>query len=278
MTIEKFESAITVWTDESTGILIRGVEYNMIGHLIANSDKEEFDFLNKLRQSRKEIPSCWTNLHGCKIKESDTRKLDLLERWLIQFKNSEHVYFHIFLYRKNERYITQEKTYEHYFAKQSVFSLANKMKKRGYLINTMFKDVSTLTILFDRRRSHFADIVFKDSNQGLQIRRLNDLEKIYKKEIEDQISRISSRNTKTTDLTIRFSFLSSECFDAMQLCDCLLYLVRKKIEQEAGATEDPFTKLFDKYFLDNLGNDTKLLSFKEIYQYDKKFNFFESNR
>lgn len=274
--MEKSEQAITIWIDESTEILIKKQSYNLIGYLITNSDKEEFDFLNKLRQSRKKDIGCWTVMHGNEISDNDIRKLNLLEKWLVLFKNSNSVYFHLFLYKKNGKYISKNKTYEHYFAKQCIFSLANKMKKSGYTINTMFKNVSTLTVLFDRRRSHVADIIVKNDLNNIE--RFNELDEIYKTEIENQIQKISGKNTKTTELTVRFSFVSSECFDAMQFCDCLLYLVRKKIEQENEGDENTFTKMFDKYFLNDLNKHTKNLSFKKIYEYSKKFNFFESNQ
>lgn len=269
------ESAITIWVDESTEIKIGEHEYNLVGYLITNSDKEEFIFLNRLKQARKEAESCWTTMHGSEIDENDQRKLGLLNRWLKIFKGLDGVYFHAFLYKRNGKFISENQTYEHYFAKQSVFALANKMKKDGYKINTMFKDVSTLTILFDRRRSHNADIF---SKKDIRIDRLNDLEEIYKEEIKKQITKISGKNSKTTELTIRFSFVSSECFDAMQFSDCFLYIIRKKIEQEEGGIENEFTRIFDKYFLDDLEPHTRSVGFKSIYEFSKKFNFFESSK
>lgn len=272
--MSKNESAITIWVDESTEIKINDKKYNLIGYLITNSDEEEFHFLNQLKQERKKSPVCWATLHGCEIRQNDTKKIELIDRWLNCFQSSRNVYFHIFLYENNENFISKNETYEHYFAKQSVFAIANKMKKTGHKINTMFKDVSTITVLFDRRRSHSASVIAK--NDGLKIRRINDLEKIYKMEIAEQISKISGKNYKTMELTVRFSFLSSECFDALQFSDCFLYLIRHKIEQEQNNTENNFTKLFDKYFLDDLDPHTKSIGFKKIYEYDKKFNFFES--
>ena len=138
----------------------------------------------------------------------------------------------------------------------------------------MFKDVSTLTVLFDRRRSHSADVISKESKT--RIDRLHDLEVIYREEIDRQVQRISGRDTRTLDMTIRFSFISSECFDAMQFSDCLIYLLRKKIEQEEIGAENAFTRLFDKYFLSDLDPHTRSLGFKKIYEFDKKFNFFQS--
>lgn len=270
------ESAITIWVDESTDILINGEEYNLVGYLITDSDKNEFLFLNQLKQVRKSIPQCWTTMHGCEIREGDSREIDLIDRWFKCFEDNDNVYFHAFLYKKNSSFIPKGKTYENYFAKQSVFAIAYKMKKSGYPINTMFKDVSTLTVLFDRRRSHSADIIDKGGKK--KISRLNDLENIYKKEIINQIEKVSGKNSKTTELTIRFSFLSSECFDGMQFSDCFLYVLRKKIEQEVGnQKENKFTKLFDKYFLDSLPANVRILSFRNIYKYEKKLNFFELN-
>ena len=104
------------------------------------------------------------------------------------------------------------------------------------------------------------------------------LEDIYKDEICKQISKITGKDPKTTDLTVRFSFVSSECFDGMQFSDCLLYLVRQKIINEKSGSLNVFTELFDKHFLNNLNPETKRIGFKKIYEYDKKFNFFESTR
>ena len=62
----------------------------------------------------------------------------------------------------------------------------------------------------------------------------------------------------------------------MQLTDGILYLMRKKIEQEEGGTDNIFTQLFDKHFLADLSPSTQALSFREIYASSKKLNFFES--
>lgn len=269
------EKAITIWVDESTEIKIDNQNYNLVGYLITNSDKEEFSFLNTLKQSRKISPACWTTLHGCEINDSDSRQFQLLDRWVQAFKDTDGVYFHAFLYKRNEQFIPPGETYEHYFAKQSVFALAHKMKKEGYVVNTMFKNVATLTVLFDRRRAHMAGVVTNDL--GVQIDRINELESIYKDQICQQISNISGKNPLTNELTVRFSFLSSDCFDAMQLSDSLIYLMRKKIEQEQGGEENSFTRLFDKHFLNDLDPHTKDTGFRSIYAYSKKFNIFESN-
>lgn len=268
-------SAITIWVDESTEIRVDGKNYNLVGYLITNSDKEEFEFLNELKQARKSDPCCWTTIHGNEIDSESEREMGLLNRWLKIFKAREDIFFHTFLYKRNEQFISRGRTYEHYFAKQSVFALANKMRRReGYVVNSMFKDITTLTVIFDRRRSHAADMVTRVAD--IRIDRLNDLEIIYKEEIANQISRIAGKNTRTNELTVRFSFVSSECFDAMQFSDALLYLIRKKLEYEESGVENKFTNLFDQYFLNDLPENTKSLGFRKIYEFDKKFNFFES--
>lgn len=246
-----------------------------MGYLITNCDREEFEFINKLKQARKEDPTCWTTLHGNELKESNKRQFALLERWLRIFHKTDEVYYHAFLYRKNERFIQYGQTYEHYFAKQSIFSLACKMKSSGHTINTMFKNVSTLTVLFDGRRSHTAQIT-SDRRESI-INRLNELENIYKEEIGKQIYKVSGKNYKTTSLSIRFSFISAECFDAMQFSDCFLYLLRHKILQEKSGMENIYTKLFDKYFMKNLPLEVKNLGFKKVYEFGQKLNIFESN-
>lgn len=268
------KEAISIWADESTEIEIGEDEYNLVGYLITDSDNEEGQFQVRLRNARKD-KKCWTTLHGSDL--SDTgREIELLDRWLEEFRLFEKVYFHAFLYKKDGRYIERDKTYEHYFAKQSVFALANKMKPSGYPINTMFKDIATLRILFDRRRAHSADVLTKQADPIIQ--RLHDLEEIYVNEIGDQIKKISGKDYKTNQFTIRFSFVSSECFDFMQISDCLLYLLRNKIEQDVCGTENAFTRLFDKHFLNDLDEHTKALGYRTIYEYDKKLNFFQSNK
>lgn len=267
------KTAITIWVDESTEIKINKQEYNLVGYLITNSDTEEFSFLNKLKQARKEKPCCWKTLHGCEITKSDINKTELIKRWLKIFQEDESVYFHAFLYKKNESFITQEKTYEHYFAKQSVFSLANKMKSTGLPIQRMFSNVGTLTVLFDRRRAHSASVV-KKTQGGSLIERLNELEDIYSDEIKEQIKNISGKDSKEKDFTVRFSFLSSECFDGMQFTDCFLYLIRNKLENKKNI----FVEIFDTIFLSGLDQHTLNLGFEKIYEYDQKFNFFKSNK
>ncbi len=261
------EEAIKIWVDESTEI---NGQYILIGYLITNANKEEYDFFKKLTEARGEL-KCFKTLHGCEMSE-ECREIKLLDKWLSIFVEANNgIYFHAFLYKKNEKYISTEETFEHYFAKQSIFSLSLKMNKKGYPVQTMFGDVSTLFILFDNRQSHSADIIHK--KQGKDIFRIHALETIYRDSIVKQIENRSKRNSKTTDLTVRFSFVSDECFDGIQFTDCLVYLIRQKLE---SVESNQFTKLFDKYFLDHKDKDVQELGFKKIYEYDKKFNFFES--
>ncbi len=266
------DRSLTIWIDESTEINIGGAEFNLIGSLISTSDKGKFIFLNRLYQARKNSPICFDTLHGCEIQESETRKLNLIKRWLKVFQSSPKVYYHCFLYRKNTSYVASDQTYEHYFAKQSVFSLANKMKSYGYPINTMFKNIDSLIILFDRRRAHTVE-TNEISLTRSTIERLNNLESVYRGEIKNQLSRVTGRS----DIKVRFSFISSDCFDAMQFSDCFLYLVRKKLEQKENSSSQ-FTRLFDLHFLDDLDTHTRELGFKKIYEFAEKFNYFESNR
>ncbi|MEX2181889.1 MAG: hypothetical protein WD771_07590 [Gemmatimonadaceae bacterium] len=269
------EKAITIWVDESTEIGINDRNHTLVGYLITDSDKGEFEFLNALKQARKVAPECWVTLHGSEISETDSRQLALMDRWLAAFHSTEKVYFHSFLYRRNDSFIPTSETYEHYFAKQSVFALANKMKGSGYTLNTMFKDVSTLTVMFEGRRAH----TVRSGRIGMRttLDRLNNLEAVYKDQITRQIARIAEKKPGTNQLTVRFSFLSAECFDAMQFADCVTYLIRKKLEQEQTGVDNAFTKLFDKHFLNHLDQHTKDTGFRSIYSYSKKFNVFESS-
>lgn len=264
--------AITIWIDESTDIIIDWISHNLIWYTITNSDKEEFDFMNKLKQARKLNPTCWTCLHWNEIWITDHRKLWLFDRRLEIFCSDPNVYFHAFLYRKDEWFISSWKTYEHYFAKQSVFSLALKMKGRWMPIQTMFSNVSTLAVLFDRRRAHRANVVA--NGEEVAFERFNELETLYIEEIKSQLQSIAGKDSSTGDFTLRFSFLSAECFDIMQFTDCLVYALRHKFLWNANK----IVKIFDKHLLSNLDDDVKNLWFEEIYQYDAKMNIFVSNR
>lgn len=267
------ERALTIWIDESTDINIDSQEYNLIGYLITNSDREEFEFLNRLKQSRKRI-GAWSTIHGSKIRPTnDTRKMQLIDSWLYEFTQAPNVYFHAFLYRKDNLEIQASETYEHYFAKKSIASISNKMKNSGLEIETWFRNVKTITILFDRRRSHEIRIDEGENTQMIA-KRLNSLETVYKNEIKQEIRAITERET---DITLRFSFLAAECFDAMQFSDVMLYLIRHKLlAQMEIESENDFTKLFDKFFIDTISDeDVREYSLMDIYQYDKKFNFYD---
>ena len=267
------ERALTIWIDESTDISIDGQEYNLIGYLITNSDKEEFEFLNRLKQSRKKI-GCWNTLHGNNIRPSrDQKKLLLINSWLHEFTQAPNVYFHAFLYRKDNIEIQASETYEHYFAKKSIASIANKMKDSGLEMETWFRSVRTITILFDRRRSHKIHIDEGENTQMIA-QRLHSLETVYKNEIKQEIRAISERET---EITLRFSFLAAECFDGMQFSDVMLYLIRHKLlAQMEVESENEFTKLFDTFFIDTISDeDVREYSLMDIYQYDKKFNFYD---
>ncbi len=264
------KKAITLWLDESTGLKINGKEYNLIGYLITNSDKEEFCFLNELRQARKGPPSCWVTIHANSIRKNDLRKINLIRRWLRIFSQNSQVFFHVFLYSVRREFISPRKGYEFYFAKQAVFSLSNKMKSKGVSIQTLFSDVGTLTIFFDRRRA--ISISSKTKRKGNQVH-ISNLEDLYQQAISEQIRTISGKNSKQNNFTIRLSFVNSACFDAMQLTDVMLYMVRQKLEQKNTI----FTEIFDDIFLNSFPNNVKNLGFEKIYNYEKKFNFFRSD-
>ncbi len=264
------EKALTIWIDESTDIKIEDKEYNLIGYLITNSDSEEFQFLNELRQSRKKT-RCFKTLHGNRIKpQRELEKIDLIASWLDVFQQSPQVFFHAFLYKKESREIQSSESYEHYFAKKSVASIANKMKEEGFDYETWFQGVKSVKVLFDRRRAHHIE-VSQDDSQQIILERLNSLENVYKKEIKEEIEKISGR-----DIALRFSFLSADCFDAMQLSDIMIYLIRHKIQAQYGIQdENIFTQLFDTHFINSLDEDIQQYSLMDIYQYDKKMNFYD---
>ena len=71
-----------------------------MGYLITDSDRKEFDFLNKLKQARKESLGCWNTIHGSEISRNDRNKIELIKRWLELFIEEESVSFYGFLYKK----------------------------------------------------------------------------------------------------------------------------------------------------------------------------------
>ena len=245
--------AITVWCDESR-IQINGHTYHLIGALITNSDNEEYEFKKALLQCRKDR-RCWNVIHGTEIREGDSSKINLIDSWINRFQLEDNVWFHVFVYKENRRYAGEG--FERYFAKQSAFSLANKMKSVGYPIQTLLKDVGTVTYLFDRRRDEAGDT----------------LGNVYEESIKTQLRTISK---KGNSLTVRFSFISSNCFNCMQLTDVLLYMVKNRIEKELGnelpAAQNRLVELWESYFLDE-----NILELKD-FEFDSKFNYFRSNQ
>lgn len=267
------ETAIKLWMDESTEV---NGQYILVGYLITDCYEKEYDFFKSLTQKRHKT-KCFTTLHGSDIDKSDSKKIELFDEWLGVFNENvfeKGIYFHVFLYKKDEKKISKNKNFEHYFAKQSVFALAQKMKGSDLFdkhVANMFKDVKTVIILADNRGDYSAEIIPKDQG-GNTISKIHQLEDIYLKEIVEQFEKQTGKSTKTNDLTVRFSFVSDECFDGVQFSDTLLYAIRQKLE---GNNEHHLAKVFDKHFL-NTDEDVKELGIKEIYKWDKKFNFFES--
>lgn len=264
------KKAITVWIDESTEISLNREEYNLMGYLITDSDSKEFDFLGKLKQARKETPMCWNTIHGSEISKNDKNKMALIKRWLDLFIQDKSVSFHGFLYKKNLQFVTNNANnggYERYFSWQAAFWIASKMKSTWVGIQTIFKDVWTITVLFDRRRSHTA------TQENGNIIRYNDLENTYIDAIRRKINAVTNRD----DITVRFSFLSSDCFDAMQLTDIMIFILRLKIEKNF---KHPLFKIFSyfisKYF-DGLNIDVTNFNLQNFFGYDPKYNFFQSN-
>ncbi|MFC1609159.1 hypothetical protein ACFL3M_03145 [Patescibacteria group bacterium] len=243
--------AITVWCDESS-VEVVGEKYHLIGTLITNSDTEELIILDELIKARKRT-GCWNVLHGNELKSSAVGRMSLIKEWVGVF-NGNKIYFHVFMYKEDRTFAVSG--FERYFAKQSAFSLGCKMKKNGYTIETIFSNVGTVKFLFDRRTG--------DIESGLDSE--------YKKEIKEQLR---NRSGRSDDLTVRFSFLSSECFDLMQLCDVFLYAVKVRIEKENGIPVSDNNKGLLKIWESNfLNNQVRALS---DFKYDEKFNFFRSN-
>ena len=90
-----------------------------MGYLITDSDRKEFDFLNKLKQARKESPKCWNTIHGSEISSNDKNKMVLIKRWLDLFIQDKSVSFYSFLYKKDLQFVTNSVNnggYERYFS------------------------------------------------------------------------------------------------------------------------------------------------------------------
>ena len=249
----KDAQAITVWCDE-TEVSYNGGTHHVIGNLITDSDTEEFRFLNEAIKLRKKH-RFWTTLHGAGLSYSE-KELAFMEDLIKLFWNTERVYFHVFVYKENRTYANNG--FEKYFAKQSAFALGMKLRKEGYPINTLFSQVGTVRFLFDRRTG--------DSSRGL--------DSDYKDEIKKQLRKQSKRSD---DLTVRFSFVSSECFDLMQLTDIFLYMIKLHGENKISpgcisVGQQKLVSIFEKYFLNE-----KMQKLSD-YEYSEKVNFFISNR
>ncbi len=257
-------SAITVWLDESE-IIYDNKSYWIIRQLITKSDGDEFDFLKQLKISHKEAKT-WDTLHACEFCKTDKRKWNLLTSWLKAFQKDENVYFHTFIFEKSEEWESNFSTPHDYFANQIFFGLANKMKNSGLYIQTLFKEVDSITAIMDRRSANSGFIFQEEDQNNISIARMNDLEVIY----ENRIIKTLNHNSSSKNISLRFSFASSRCFDGLQLCDCLTYMVRKKFVSEIQVEESDnkieFLDLFDRFFLDK--NNKSLLDFSDNIQFN----------
>ena len=243
--------AITVWCDE-TSIRTKDNTFHIIGTLITDSDIKELEFMKSVLELRKKH-RIWTTIHGSRLSYSD-KELSFLEDFLQLFWAEQDVYFHVFLFKEERAWASN---FEKYFAKQSAFALGLKLRKEGYPINTVFSNVGNIRFLFDRR----------SGDSGRRV-----LDNDYKTEIKKQIRKQSRRGI---DLTVRFSFVSAECFDLIQMTDILLYMIKLHIEDKNGIRElspeqQKLLGTFRKYFF----ND-KIVSLSD-YAWAEKFNFFKS--
>jgi len=249
----KDAQAITVWCDE-TEVAYGGSTRHAIGSLITDSDTEELRFLDEVIKLRKKH-RYWMTLHGSDLSYSE-KELDFIEDLIKLFWSTERVYFHVFVFKENRTYATDG--FEKYFAKQSAFALGMKLRKDGFPINTLFSQVGTVRFLFDRRTG--------DSSRGL--------DSDYKEVIKNQLRKRSERDD---DLTVRFSFVSLECFDLMQLIDIFLYMVKLYREKRTfpgniSVGQQKLLDIFEQYFLNE-----KMQKLSD-YEYSEKVNFFISNR
>ncbi len=246
--------AITVWGDESE-VIINNKKHVLIGLLITDSDINEHKLSIDLIESRKKNSS-WHTIHGCELGSEENpnnkRSYDLIREWVNLFKGNKKTYFHVFCYPENKSFASNG--HQRYFAKQSVFGLALKMKKTGATITTFFKDVRTLRVLFDKRDDRIGSETSFD----------------FSEEIKKQINKQSGRDNITT----RFSFVSSECFNVIQLSDILLYFVKLRIEKEQGIEMSERQLNILKIWEDSFLNEN-IKSIKD-FNYDTKFNFFLS--
>lgn len=256
--------AITCWIDESE-VIHNGKRTWIIGQLITTSEAEQFDLFKKLCAAHRTAKT-WDTLHANEFSKADSRKWSLLIEWLRIFKEDSNTYFHALVFQE-DGWRNFYPTAHHYWAHQIFFGLGNKMKEKGVQIQTMFSDVSTITAIMDRRATVTGHIIRSETGD-ITIERVGELENIYEERMLEAISRQSK---KTSALSLRFSFANSRCFDGLQLCDCLTYMVRQRYLHENGLSgiEKNFLDLWDAEFL------TPKMVRLEDFGFYEKFNYFK---
>jgi hypothetical protein len=208
----------------------------------------------------------------CEFDEShDDRKWALLLRWINIFLEDDRVFFHFFVFEKSADWEPRFPTPHDYFAHQILFGLANKMKPQGSEMQTLFHDVDTITAIMDRRSANSGFILRQEDSPSISIGRINELETIYEKRMLSTLRGISNRL-----VNLRFSFANSRCFDGLQLCDCLTYIVRQQLMSQMGIEANAgkrgeFVNLFGEHFANGNMQTLKDLS------YCRKFNYFRGN-
>jgi len=94
----------------------------------------------------------------------------------------------------------------------------------------------------------------------------NNLDGVYSQAIKDRILEISGKDSNSREFSTRFSFVSAECFDGIQLCDILLNFTRKKIQNS------PLPNAAKTLFLENLTQTQTKIPLWELYENDIKLN------
>lgn len=257
--------ALTCWIDESE-IVHDGTRTWIIGQLITTSDAEQFDLLRNLCAAHGTART-WDTLHANEFSKTDSRKWALLEEWIRIFKADPNTYFHALVFDEDSwrnRYATAH----HYWAHQIFFGLGNKMKEAGIKIQTMFSDVSTITAIMDRKATVTGHIVHTEGGV-VGIERVSALEGIYEARMLAALIRQSKKSAG--NLSLRFSFANSRCFDGLQLCDCLTYMVRQRFLHETGLGDiaQDFLDLWNAEFL-----TSKMFCLNDFGFYEK-FNYFK---
>ncbi len=258
--------AITCWIDESE-IIHNGTRTWIIGQLITTSGAEQFDLLKNLCAAHKTAKT-WDTLHATEFTKADSRKWTLLKEWLRIFKADPNTYFHALVFDE-DAWRSRYTTAHHYWANQIFFGLGNKMKESGAQIQTLFSDTSTITAIMDRRATVTGHIIRTETDR-VSIVRVGELEGIYEERMMEALVRQSKR--KASGLSLRFSFANSRCFDGLQLCDCLTYLVRQRFLYENGLSDvaQDFLDLWNAEFL--TANMLRL----DDFGFYEKFNYFRS--